>query len=194
MPLIDVKCLSCETVSEVLRPLSDTMGERPWPTPPCPKCDQPTEQIHLSRATSYAPAVVVYRMPDGSYRYPGTVDSTTTKNYEKLGGSRVELRGWAEVRKFESTVNASERRVIEKRIERQLEAQERGTSLRRSDLYHRMKTMSEGAKSIGRRLIDMNDRKPKPQTYDPGFHVEAYSNNRSNREESRDERGRRRND
>ena len=194
MPLIDIHCTACDTISSVNRPLSDCVGERPYPTPACPRCDQPTVQVHLPTHVSHAPAVVVYRMGDGTYRYPGDPNSASTKNYEREGGTRMELRGWAEVRRFESTVNASERRIIEKRIERQLEAQERGTSLRRSDLFHKMKSMSDGAKSIGRRLVAMNDAKPKPRAYDPGFHVEAYSNNRSNREESRDERGRRRND
>lgn len=194
MPLIDIQCSACDTISSVNRPLSDCVGDRPYPTAPCPKCDQPTVQVHLPHATSYAPAVVVYRMADGSFRYPAASESLATKNYEHQGGTRLELRGWAEVRKFESSVNVQERARIERRIERQLAHQERGTSLRRSELYNRMKGMSDGAKSLGRRLIDMNDRKPKPKTYDPGFHVEAYSNNRSNREESRDERGRRRND
>jgi hypothetical protein len=194
MPLIDIRCLTCAVVSEVNRPLADCVGERPWPTPACPKCDQPTEQVHLPHALSYAPAVVVYRMADGSFRYPAASESLATRNYEREGGTRMELRGWAEVRKFESSVNAQERSRIERRIDRQLAHQEHGTSLRRSELYNRMKSMSDGAKSLGRRLIDMNDRKPKPRAYDPGFHVEAYSNNRSNREESRDERGRRRND
>lgn len=42
MPLIDVRCRSCGTIAEVMRPLSE------YPrTPRCGACGEATEQIHL---------------------------------------------------------------------------------------------------------------------------------------------------
>jgi len=186
MPLIDVLCLTCGTFSEVNRPLAM------WPaTPPCPKCDQATEQRHLPpQVQSRCPAVVAYKMPDGSFRFPGRPDSPSTARYEAQGGVRVEARGWAEVRRFEGQVNAVERAKIERRVERQQRFTEEGTRARRSELYNQMKGMSDPAKALGRVMVRLNDAKPGLRVYDPGFRVEAFSESRSNREEARDERGR----
>jgi hypothetical protein len=190
MSLIDVTCLSCDTVSEVYRASADYPA-----TPPCPKCDGPTQQIHLPpRARSTAPAVTVFRMPDGTYRYPGDPNGLSAKGYEQAGATRLDLRGWAEVRTFESQVNRSERARIEQRIERQEVAMAEGAALRRSDLFHRMKTMSPRARDLARALIARNNQKGGPRSYDPGFRVEVYSEGRSNRDASRDPQGRRRSD
>lgn len=190
MPLIDIRCLTCGTISEVQRPLAM------WPeVPPCPSCASPTEQVHLPSSTrSSTPPVVVYRMPDGSFRFPGHPDSPSTRKYAAEGGTRLELRGWQEVRPFERHMNEIERAKIVRRFERQSRARDEGERLRRADLRHRMQSMTAGGQAFARTLLHSLDRKPKPQPYEPGFHVEAYSFDRSNREESRDERGRRRND
>ena len=131
MPLIDVRCQSCSTVSEVFRPLKD------WPkTPACPKCDGSTEQVHLpSGFRTLAPAVVVYKAPDGTFRFPGTSDphSRTSKKYDALGYERVEARGWAEVRRVEGQVNKHQTSEIRKRIERQCAIHEESTRARRSE-------------------------------------------------------------
>ena len=189
MPLIDCQCALCGVVSEVMRPLSM------WPaTPECPKCGGQTLQIHLPRRPSFAAPVVVYKMPDGSFRFPGTPTSPMTKQYEDQGGTRIELRGWAEVRPFEKHMNEVERGKIERRMERQHRAAEAGQKERRSELYRRMASMSDGAKRFGRALVRYNDAKPSPKPYEPGFRIEAYSENRSNRDEARDARGRRTHD
>jgi hypothetical protein len=190
MPLIDVICTACGLVSEVNRPLSM------WPaTPPCPKCDGLTDRHWTLSGVTTAPAVVAYRMPDGSFRFPGRPDSPITKQYESQGGTRLELRGWAEVRRFEGEVNGQQKAQIQRRVERQLRQQEAGTRIRRSELYNQLQSMSESARLFARALIRYNDSQPnKIKEYDPGFRVEAYSETRSNREESRDERGRRQRD
>ncbi len=205
-----MKCSACDTVSEVFRHHS----EHPK-TPPCPKCDGATEQIHLPRqVASYAPAVVVYEAPDG-FRYPGDGNGKSAANYEKLGYKRIEARGWAEVRSLEKKLNAHERTVMEKTVERQQARHEAATSQRRSAVWEglkngfqlpvvdekgrptgRMKTVHMTA--AGRAIMDAsmrrNDGKPGPQMRDPGTFVEAYSYTRSNRDESRGSDGRRRND
>ena len=117
--LIDVTCKSCGTVSEVYRAAKD----HPW-TPPCPKCDDPnTEQIHLpNHIRNLPPAVVVYKAPDGTFRYPGSTEGLSTHNYDKMGYQRIEARGWAEVRRLEGTVNKQEASKIRQHVERQCEA------------------------------------------------------------------------
>lgn len=210
MPRIDIRCLTCDTVSEVFRPLSE------WPqTPACPSCSAPTEQIHLPKhIQTYAPAVVVYKAPDGSFRFPGSDDpnSRTAKQYAKLGYERQEHRGFAEVRRLEATVSKQQGSEIRRRVERQREMHERGMSERRSEVRRgleqgfaipevdkhgkptgRMKTVRLGAhgRDIMAAAMAKNDGRPGPKSFESGFHVDAYANDRSNRDESRREDGHR---
>lgn len=171
----------------------------------------------IRRSTSADP-VVVFEAPDGSLRFPGTADGVSARRYESQGYKRIELRGWADVRRFEGRVNAEEQSKIHRRVERQQRAMAMGESIRRSDLFNgirngfqvpervmnargeivptgRMKTVHLSARSrdIAQRLIDHNNTK-RVSSYHPNFFVEAYSMDRGNRDQSRDERGRRRRD
>lgn len=212
MSLIDVRCLSCETVSEVYRSKDD------WPkTPPCEKCSGDTEQIHLPKSVrSYAPAVVVFQAPDGSFRYPGSADGLSAHSYEKMGYTRVEAQGWAAVRSLEKKLNSHERSVMERSIERKQALHEAAVKMRRSEVYAglagsfvvpeidpvtkkatgRMKSckLSPIGRDVMRAAMERNDAKPGPRMRDPNTFVEVYSQDRSNREESRDAQGRRRHD
>lgn len=190
MPLIHVLCSVCHEYSEVMRPLSM------WPaTPPCPKCDGLTEQRHLPPQPRALPGpVVVYQMPDGSFRFPGDPDSLATRAYDRQGGRRIELRGWAQVRPFEKHMNDVERARVARRMEKEQATREEGSRARRSELRQKMQSMTEAGRHFARVVMGRNDAKPNPKPYDTGFHVEAYSQDRSNRDESRDPRGKRRHD
>lgn len=206
MALIDVKCEDGHVV-EVYRHNSD------WPkTPPCPLCEKSTEQIHLPahmKGHSVDP-VVVYQAPDGSFRFPPATESLSTKMYDDKGFKRIELRGWADVRRFESHMNAHELSQVRRRVERQQEAFERSESERRSEVRRgleqgfqvpemddkgrptgRMRTvrLSERGRDIMRAAMARNDAKGGPRVKDPGFYSEVYSVDRSNRD--RDPRRRR---
>jgi len=206
MSLIDVRC-SDGHVSEVYRHNSD------WPkTPPCPTCEKPTEQIHLpqsQRARSVDP-VVVYQAPDGTFRFPPDISTSSTAMYDKLGYTRIECRGAAEVRKFEKQWSKKEMSQVRRRIERQQEQYERGESERRSEIRRgleqgfqipiqddkgnwtgRMQTvrLSEQGRDIMRASMDLNDRKGGPKVKEAGCFVEAYSVDRSNRAEDPRRRG-----
>jgi hypothetical protein len=208
--LIDVRCLTCGTVFEAYRAAAD------WPTtPPCEKCTAPTEQVHFPKGTDItAPAVVLYKAPDGSFRFPGSDDphGRTAQKYAKLGYERVELRGFAEVRRVESQVNKQQASEIRRRVERQCEQREAGMAIKRSDVRHgmeqgfqlperdddgrptgRMKTvrLSERGRDLMRTAMARNDGKARPKAWESGFHVDVYSNSRSNRDESRRPDGRR---
>lgn len=215
MPLIDVSCRECGTVSEVFRHHSDHPA-----TPSCPKCDGSTEQIHLpwaARAT--APAVVVYQAPDGTFRFPGESDGSGTKKYDRLGYTRVEARGWAEVRELEKRLNTQQASEMHKRVEKQQAQSEAEHSARRKEVFAGMTnsfsvpevatdskgnqhytgriksvTLSPEARDLMRAAMANNDRKERPRHTDPGGYFEVYSQDRSNRDESRDGRGMRRRD
>lgn len=190
MPLIDTRCKTCEKVHEQMRPLAM------WPkTPPCPDCGSETEQIHLPKTVSWTPdPVIVYAAPDGSMRFPGDRHGLSAHNYEKQGFRRIEIRGAAEMRRFEGHMNKAEY----SRAQRQVEQKEQGRAAReqhsRSELRRQMQSMSERGRSVAQHVMRKNDAKPRERPVDPGFFSEAYNMDRSNREASRDEQGRRRRD
>ncbi len=209
LPEIDFLCRTCEKPFVLYRSVHSTA------CPPCPTCGSGTERYWIAATDnpSQAAPVVVYKAPDGSFRFPGSPDGASAKNYDKLGYTRIEARGYADVRRLEHSMNEMERSKIARRVERQQAHQEAGERIRRSDFHHGlhhglrvpttdprtgervMKTVQMGARSrdIARILMSRNNAKG-VRTHEPGFHVEAYSYDRSNREASRDEQGRRRRD
>lgn len=216
MPFLKFVC-AIDGQYDAFRSVNAPSGE----VPPCPVCQTPGEtdwSVWRNENRTTVPPIIVFQAPDGSMRFPGTSDGPSAKRYESLGYTRVELRGFADVRRFEGKVNQQEMSKIQRRVERQQQALAIGEARRRSDLFHgfrhgfqipetviarngehvktgRMKTvhLSARAKDIGALLIERNNQK-RVHSHEPGFFVEAYSNNRSNRDESRDERGRRRRD
>lgn len=192
MALIDVRCQSesCGTVFEHVRPLSE------WPnTPPCVQCGGPTEQTHLPRQTQWSvEPVVVFRAPDGSYRFPGDAHGQSVKQYEKLGYERQEIRGAAEMRSFERRMNQIEYSRAQRQVEARQRQREEREKVTRSALYEQMKSMSNIGRDVARAAMARNDSKPRERAHAPGFHSEVYAYDRSNRDESRDGSGRRRRD
>lgn len=192
MPRIDVKCLSesCDTVFEHYRPLSE------WPkTPPCVSCGGETEQAHLPRHLTWSvDPVVVFKAPDGSFRFPGDANGISSKNYEKLGYERQEIRGAAEMRSFERKMNQIEYSRAQRKVEAQARHREASEKVRREKLREMMQHMSAYGRDVARAAIDQGDRRPAARAHEAGFHSEVYAYDRSNRAESRDAQGRRRRD
>lgn len=212
MPIYPRKCLSdpCDHVFELVLSMAAYDPEGPHP---CPKCGSPSIKTFLpSGANTNPDPVIVYKAADGSFRYPGDGAGLSAANYDKLGYERVEIRGWADMRRFEATVNRQQRSEIARRVERQLEVHEAQVKMRRSDVINgmrngfaipetdaqgrrtgRMKSvrMSAAGADILRACMDRNDGKPRPRTFDSGFHSQCYSFDRSNRDESRRSDGKR---
>lgn len=188
MPLIDIRC-EAEHTSEVMRPNAD------WPsTPACPTCGAPTVQVFLPRQQTRCDPVVVYKAPDGSFRFPGDPDGAGAHKYGAQGYERVELRSATDVRRFESVMNKQELSRAHRRVEAIQANREARESASRSELRRQMESMSERGRAIARAAMSRNDAKPKERATDVGFHVDVFSNDRSNREVSRDAQGRRRRD
>lgn len=189
MPLIDVRC-PADHVHEVMRPLAL------WPaTPVCPTCGAATVQVFLPPRVRSAPdPVVIFRAPDGSFRFPGDAQGQSAQRYAREGFERIELRGAADVRRFESVMNHHERSRAMRRVERQQQFREQREAALRSELRRQMASMSPRGRAIAEAAMRRNDQKPREYARDANFHVEVYSLDRSNRDVSRDERGRRRRD
>lgn len=193
MPLIDLQCLAgatCGHTFEYQRPLAE------WPhVPPCEKCGGPTCQWHPPPSSRHSPdPVIVFRAPDGSFRFPGDANGRLAFQYARDGFERIVLRGAADVRRFEKAMNRHEYSRAMRRAERQQQAREAREKDMRSELRHRMQTMSERGRAFARAVMRRNDEKPREYAKEANFHSEVYSFNRSNRDDSRDAQGRRRRD
>lgn len=181
--------------------------------PACPKCGTATktEYSPITRYDGNTPPVIVFKAPDGTYRYPGQAEGKSVEQYAKLGYERVELRGFAEVRRFERDVNTEQSREIAQRAERQMVAHLEGERRRRSEVYNGMANgfvipvRDERGRQIGTKVVRLSaagmdtmrnamramDARERPRARDAGFFVDAYSNDRGSRDESRRADGKR---
>jgi len=221
--LHDFQCTVCDrvfdAVAEVIDDPASSTGTRVT-CPPCPTDQQPTVRVFLPPTVTWTPdAVVVYRAPDGSFRYPGENAGTSTAKYDRMGYERIEARGFAEVRHLESRMNAHERSQLSRASERRL------AQLEAADAHHRrearngldqgfmvpetrlvMKNGKEEVVHTGRRVLvqlsarskdilratmSRNDAKGHRRVGAPDIHVDAYSNSRGSRDESRRSDGKR---
>lgn len=189
MARIDVRCPN-DHVHEVDRPVKD------WPaTPPCPECGAETVQTHLPPRARWTPdPVVVFRAADGTFRFPGDPTGAYAERCARDGMERIELRGFADVRRFERVMNQHELSIARRKVEAQHQQQEARLKHTRSELHHRMRSMTPLGRAVARAAIARTDARPQPRAHEPGFRIEVYSENRSNRQESRDAQGRRRRD
>lgn len=189
MALIDVECASGH-VSEVYRAAAD------WPqTPPCPDCGAETQQIHLPKRVSWTPdPVLVFKAPDGTYRFPGDPSGLSVRQYERHGYERLEIRGAAEMRRFESQMNRAEYSRAMRKAEHAQQAREAQERETRSELRSRMQSFSTFGRELAREAMRRNDAKPRERAREAGFVSEVYSYDRSSRGESRGPDGRRRRD
>jgi hypothetical protein len=192
MALIDVRCVTetCGKVFEHYRPASE------WPkTPPCETCGGPTEQAHFPKAVNWTmDPIVVYRAPDGSFRFPGDAHDAGAGKYDRLGYERMELRSAADVRRFESQATAHDSSLAQRRFEQQQAQREAREKTNRSELYRQMPSMTRFGRELARTAIARNDGKPLKRAHAGGVVSEVMSYDRSNREESRGSDGRRRRD
>ncbi len=208
MPLYDFRCKneSCGLAFEHYLPL-----DRYKECPPCEKCAGETERLYLPTGSHLSSnPVIVFKAPDGTYRYPGDPNGISAHDYAKKGFERIELRNWADVRGFEKHINKREAAQLQRKFEQQQQYREERQSAMRKELNHvmnhgqtirdpdgRVRTMapmSERGRAVARAAMEQNNRREHKRPSDVGFHVEAYSYDRSNREASRDERGWRRRD
>lgn len=190
MSLIDVYCLTCGAISEVVR------AARDWPaTPPCPACGQATEQRHYPKAVQWTPEpVVVFQAADGSIRFPGDAHGLSARTYERQGLRRIEIRGAIEMRRFEAHMNKAEYARACRQVEAKHAAREARETVMRAHLRQQFSQMSERGRELARFAMRRNDQRPREKAAFPEFHNQAYSYDHGNREESRDAQGRRRRD
>ncbi len=193
MPLLWARCrTNPDHLHELNRPLAM------WPEmPPCPDCGSPTDHdLAVGRRASNVDPIILFHGPDGQVRFVGDANGINAHDYRRQGFQEIRLQGAADVRRFEKHMNAHEYSRAVRRAERSQEQREAREKVTRSQLRDVMSSMTPFGRALAREAVRRNDNKPRPQekARDPGFHSDVYSNNRSNRDESRDAQGRRRRD
>lgn len=173
MILHDFKCGSCSKVFE--RTVS-------WDTEATPcDCGSEAARVFISRREYRAQAfdpVLVYRDKSGHVRFPGRNEGVTPKGYEP-----VYLRTSTDVRKFERQMNQKERERYFDHKERHEARFAEWTSSARSELRQKMQSMTPAGRALAEAAMRENDSKPSVDTrFDPGFHIDAFSFDSSNRE------------
>lgn len=186
MPLYQQECSdeACGHLFEEHRPVA-----RYDQLPPCPQCGKPSVRAYLPQTVKGLVApVIVYKGPDGNIRFPGHKDH---HQYEKKGYERIEIRGAHEMRRFEQTMNRHEFSRASRKTEYAQQAREAQQKVLRSALRDRFTSMTRAGRDLAREAMRRNDNKPVERTREAGFHSEIYSYDRGNREEGRDNHGRR---
>lgn len=153
----------------------------------CPECNQSAIYLpsfyYTSRAAQRFTPVVVHKDSEGNIRYPGRADAPVPKGFQK-----VELTDLSQVRRFEAEVNKKDREQAEKfrdvrnkYLDGQLKENRRVMAglvekftPRGRKIYDQMKQVSEEKQRRGAK--DVN----------PGFYVEAFTQDSSNRQGYRD--------
>lgn len=212
MPIYCSRCTVCDHWFEDVRSMKDSDVQ-----PPCPKCGGSCEKAYVPSyvSLSNAPAIVVFKAPDGTFRFPGDPDGKASKKYEKLGYERIEARGQQDRDRLERRLNAQQREEVHRRVERHQQVREEGIHVRRSEVTHGLRNgftipiVDERGRDTGRvktvklsgfgrdlmaAAMARNDAKPGPQFRDPGCHFEVSHFDSSNREPSRDSRGKKHRD
>lgn len=190
---VDARCEACDvTETGVEAPVTES---RPA-TPPCEACGGPTVIVQLPPAVTWDVApVVVYRDPEtGGYRFPGATESITTRQYDRLGLERIEIKGWAQARQIERKMNDWEYSRALRRAEGAARGRELQESATRSELHRQMKTFSNLGRDVAHAAIAQGNARPAIRAHEPGIRIECYSDDRSSRDESRGADGRRRRD
>lgn len=129
--------------------------------PRCPECRGKGEILWTTgRSQGFLKeAVLVFRLPDGRYSFPGTNQARTPK-----GAERLELRSAGEVRAVMREYNAGERSRGAAQEERYLEVAEQQQSARRATLHHLMGRESDPtARDLYREALERAHYEPSPR-------------------------------
>lgn len=109
----------------------------------CPECGGKADILWIAEKSYHShlkDAVVVFRMADGSFSFPGSNTAKTPK-----GAERMEMRKAGEVRQLMKRYNDQMGEKERRKDERYMEAAERQNSERRKTLHHLMGNETDAA-------------------------------------------------
>ena len=180
MPMIDVKCPSCEAEYEVFRHVSEIDS-----LPQCENCKRTCQRIYVyQRPHSYSGLVNpidVYQNPDGSIGICGAKGARIPE-----GSQRIELRNAADIRRIEQRMTAAEYEKFTRKQEREERHFGALQSEQRAELRQKMQSFSERGKAFSRLAMKENDNAPRKR-FQTNVFFDAFSNNAGNRDGYRGE-------
>lgn len=152
------------------RSCGNTLSIGDWPY--CPH-----SSIYAQSAQHFDP-VVIHKDAEGNVRFPGRADAAVPAGFEK-----VELRTVREVRQFEHDMNVRGRAESEQAAYNRTQTFDREHRMRRSELAQRMPGLSPFSRELAQVAMRQRDARQssKNKPFDVGFHVEAFSQDSSNR-------------
>lgn len=161
---------------EYICPMSERQDSMPCKVKRCKRIAQqvirPSWQVQANR---FDP-VVVHVDAKGNVRYPGNTKAPVPKGYE-----RVELKTISDVRQFEKTVNRTMISDWQRHQEEKEQVRSQEVENNRRELRTMMESMSQRGRDFANYAMTHNNNRPRPR-FDPNFHVEAFSMDKSNRE------------
>jgi hypothetical protein len=137
----------------------------------------PHESVYAQPAQHFDP-VVIHKDAEGNVRFPGRADAAVPAGFEK-----VELRTVREVRQFEHMMNVRGRAESEQAAYNRTQTFDRESRVRRAELLQRMPGLQPFSRDLAKVAMQQREMRQgsKNKPFDVGFHVEAFSQNSSNR-------------
>lgn len=170
MPLHDFHCQPCDHQF-------DAMIDWRQDEAPCPKCSQPAPLVWLNARQRYLKdPIVIFKLHDGTYSFPGTSDAKTPR-----GAERIEMRSFADYNRQMGRINRHLQADNERREERIQANREHMVNEWRREITQLIANTSDPlAKDIGREALRTYNtaRRASMPSYVTSEAMEYYSSNR----------------
>jgi len=170
MPLHDFHCSKCDNQFESI--VEWTAEEAP-----CPQCQAVAPLVWLNaRQRHLKDPIVVFKLADGSYSFPGTSGARTPK-----GAERIEMRSMADYTRQMGRINRTLQADTERREERIQANREHMVNEWRREITQLIANTSDPlAKDIGREALRTYNtaRRTSHPSYVTSEAMEYYSSNR----------------
>jgi hypothetical protein len=143
----------------------------------------PHESIYVQNSQGFDP-VVIHKDAQGNVRFPGSANAPCPPGFQ-----RVELTNVSQIRKLEREVNAKELSRAEGNRQAQKAQSEGERMARREKFKEIVRNFSPKGKRFAEDMMKVRDQRQgrlDKRITDMGFHVEAFSQNSSNREAHND--------
>jgi hypothetical protein len=183
MPAYDYHCEKCGVTQEYfLRPMPP--NKLLCATPDCGgEADYAPSFYYTSQTAQRFAPVVVHKDAEGNVRFPGHADAPLPPGFH-----RVELTDFYQIRKFEKEVNQRDKERASKFHEAKSFLLDGQLKENRRVMNELVKNFTPRGKAFYDKMREVSERKQKTsgRPIDPGFYIEAFTQDSSNRQGYRD--------
>lgn len=189
MPMYDYQCEKCGAVQEQFRRPSEVDDVVQCSTVtndiPCPGLMTYKASFWYNSETRHAQGftpVIIHRSSSGDIRFPASADAPVPEGF-----SKVELTNIGQIRKLEKQINQEQDDLSRRHAQGRDNAIDAQRAYNREVFARQLSSMSPAGRKFYDAMKAMAD-KVRSKRGDSNFHLEAFSQNASNREAYRDER------